>query len=231
MNSIIELKGLNKIYKTKGETFHALKTIDLTINQGDFLMIMGKSGSGKTTLLNILGLLNNFDSGNYLFNNQNITHLNDDQKSELRNDYFGFIFQQFHLIESLTISQNIEVPLLYKGGVNLKERNEKIDQYLELVGLLDKKKQMPTELSGGQQQRIAIARALINDPLVILADEPTGSLDTNTGEHVMNILQKLNQQNKTIIMVTHDPDLVRYANKVIHIQDGSILKVSEHVYS
>lgn len=231
MNRIIELKDIHKVYKTKGETYQALKSIDISINQGDFLMIMGKSGSGKTTLLNILGLLNNFDSGNYIFNDQDVTHFNDNQKSELRNVHFGFIFQQFHLIESLTISQNIEVPLLYKGGVNQKERNEKVNHYLELVGLLDKKRQMPSELSGGQQQRIAIARALINDPLVILADEPTGSLDTNTGEQVMNILQKLNKQNKTIIMVTHDHELLKYSNKVIYIQDGSVLKVSEHVHS
>ncbi|MEI2369175.1 ABC transporter ATP-binding protein, partial [Niallia circulans] len=219
------------IYQMNSGKFQALKSIELSINQGDFVMIMGKSGSGKTTLLNILGLLNSFDGGQFIFNGEDVTHFSDNQKSFLRNNYFGFIFQQFHLIDSLTISQNIEVPLLYKGGIKFKERHEKIDKYLELVGLRDKKKRMPSELSGGQQQRIAIARALINDPIVILADEPTGSLDTNTGEKVMKILQKLNAQNKTIIMVTHDPDMVKYANKVIYIQDGAVLRMSEHVYS
>lgn len=231
MSRVIELKKISKIYQMNSGKFQALKSIELSINQGDFVMIMGKSGSGKTTLLNILGLLNSFDGGQFIFNGEDVTHFSDNQKSFLRNNYFGFIFQQFHLIDSLTISQNIEVPLLYKGGIKFKERHEKIDKYLELVGLRDKKKRMPSELSGGQQQRIAIARALINDPIVILADEPTGSLDTNTGEKVMKILQKLNAQNKTIIMVTHDPDMVKYANKVIYIQDGAVLRMSEHVYS
>lgn len=225
MSKIIELRKVNKFYKLKNDKLHALKDIDLTIEPGDFLMIMGKSGSGKTTLLNLLGLLDSFDNGKYIFNDKDVTNLNENQRSELRNNYMGFIFQQFHLIESLTIGQNVELPLLYKGNVPHKERNNLIEKYLDIVGLSHKKNQIPAELSGGQQQRIAIARALINNPYVIFADEPTGALDSETGKDIMNILKKLNEDNKTIIMVTHDQDLTKYANKVIHIKDGLITKV------
>ncbi|GLC30700.1 ABC transporter ATP-binding protein [Clostridium omnivorum] len=190
-------------------------------------MIMGKSGSGKTTLLNLLGFLDRFDEGNYIFNGNDVTNFNENQKSDLRNSYMGFIFQQFHLIDSLTIGQNVELPLLYKekGTISKKEKNRRVEKYLDIVGLLNKKKQTPSELSGGQQQRIAIARALINDPYVIFADEPTGALDSETGEDIMNILKILNEEKKTIIMVTHDSDLTKYANKVIYIKDGLITKV------
>lgn len=224
MSNVIELKEINKYYKMKENRLHALKTINLDIEQGDFLVIMGKSGSGKTTLLNLLGFLDSFDEGIYMFNGKDVTGLNENQKSELRNNYMGFIFQQFHLIDSLTIGQNVELPLLYKGNIPHKERNAAIDKYLDMVGLLDKKDRFPSELSGGQQQRIAIARALINNPYVIFADEPTGALDSNTGIEIMEILKKLNEDNKTIIMVTHDEDLVRYANKVIRIKDGFVTK-------
>lgn len=224
MSNVIELKEINKYYKMKENRLHALKSINLDIEQGDFLVIMGKSGSGKTTLLNLLGFLDSFDEGIYMFNGKNVTGLNENQKSELRNNYMGFIFQQFHLIDSLTIGQNVELPLLYKGNISHKERNSAIDKYLDMVGLLDKKDRFPSELSGGQQQRIAIARALINNPYVIFADEPTGALDSNTGIEIMEILKKLNEDNKTIIMVTHDEDLVRYANKVIRIKDGFVTK-------
>ena len=224
MSNVIELKEINKYYKMKENRLHALKSINLDIEQGDFLVIMGKSGSGKTTLLNLLGFLDSFDEGIYMFNGKDVTGLNENQKSELRNNYMGFIFQQFHLIDSLTIGQNVELPLLYKGNIPNKERNAAIDKYLDMVGLLDKKDRFPSELSGGQQQRIAIARALINNPYVIFADEPTGALDSNTGIEIMEILKKLNEDNKTIIMVTHDEDLVRYANKVIRIKDGFVTK-------
>jgi len=225
LSKVIELKSINKYYKLREGRLHALKNIDLTIEQGDFLMIMGKSGSGKTTLLNLLGFLDSFEEGNYIFNGEDVTHLNENQRSELRNNYMGFIFQQFHLIESLTIGQNVELPLVYKGNVSHKERTRLTEKYLDIVGLLNKKQQRPTELSGGQQQRIAIARALINDPYVIFADEPTGALDSETGEDIMNILKKLNEEKKTIIMVTHDEDLTKYANKVIRIKDGVMAKV------
>lgn len=229
MSKVIELKDINKYYKLKEERLHALKSINLDIEQGDFLIIMGKSGSGKTTLLNLLGFLDRFDSGNYIFNGEDVTNLNENERSELRNNHLGFIFQQFHLIDSLTIGQNVELPLLYKGSVSHKDRHAAIDKYLGMVGLLNKKSQLPSELSGGQQQRIAIARALINNPYVIFADEPTGALDSNTGTEIMDILKKLNEDNKTIIMVTHDEDLVKYANKVIHLKDGLITKELEYV--
>ena len=227
MSKLIDLININKYYKLKDSSLHVLKDINLTIEQGDFLMIMGKSGSGKTTLLNLLGFLDHFDAGSYIFNGKDVTHLSENQRSELRNSYMGFIFQQFHLIDSLNIGQNVELPLLYREGINIpkKEKVERIEKYLDTVGLLHKKKQSPSELSGGQQQRIAIARALINNPYLILADEPTGALDSETGVEIMDILKKLNEENKTIIMVTHDSDLTKYASKVIHLKDGVITKV------
>lgn len=227
MNKLIDLININKYYKLKDSKLHVLKDINLTIEQGDFLMIMGKSGSGKTTLLNLLGFLDHFDAGSYVFNDKDVTHLNENQRSELRNSYMGFIFQQFHLIDSLTIGQNVELPLLYKenSDISKKEKAHLVEKYLDTVGLLHKIKQSPLELSGGQQQRIAIARALINDPYVILADEPTGALDSETGVEIMNILKKLNEEKKTIIMVTHDNDLTKYSSKVIYLKDGVITKV------
>lgn len=227
MSKLIDLININKYYKLNNDKLHVLKDINLTIEQGDFLMIMGKSGSGKTTLLNLLGLLDHFEKGNYIFNGKDVTHLDENQRSELRNSYMGFVFQQFHLVDALTIGQNVELPLLYREGNDMskKEKAHLVDRYLDTVGLLNKKKQTPSELSGGQQQRIAIARALINDPYVIFADEPTGALDSETGEDIMNILKELNKENKTIIMVTHDGDLTKYASKTIYLKDGLITKV------
>jgi putative ABC transport system ATP-binding protein len=227
LNKLIDLKNINKYYKLKDSKLHVLKDINLTIEQGDFLMIMGKSGSGKTTLLNLLGFLDHFDNGEYEFNGKDVTHLSENERSEVRNSYLGFIFQQFHLIDSLSIGQNVELPLLYKesSDISKKERAHRVEKYLDTVGLLHKEKQSPSQLSGGQQQRIAIARALINNPYVIFADEPTGALDSKTREEIMNILKKLNEENKTIIMVTHDHDLTKYASKVIHLKDGAITKV------
>lgn len=222
MSSLIELKNINKYYGTDKEKLHVLKSLNMEIEQGEFLMIMGKSGSGKTTLMNSLGFLDRFDDGVYLFNNEEVTHIDENKKSELRNKYMGFIFQQFHLIDSLTIGKNVELPLLYKGNVSKKIREELVLKYLTLVGLEEKIDRHPKELSGGQQQRVAIARALINDPYVIFADEPTGALDSETGIQIMNILKELNKQGKTIIMVTHDGDLVNYATRVIKIKDGVI---------
>ncbi|MDY4077396.1 MAG: ABC transporter ATP-binding protein [Clostridium sp.] len=222
MSSLIELKDINKYYGTGKEKLHVLKSLNMEIEQGEFLMIMGKSGSGKTTLMNSLGFLDRFDDGVYLFNNEEVTHIDENKKSELRNKYMGFIFQQFHLIDSLTIGKNVELPLLYKGNVSKKIREELVLKYLTLVGLEQKIDRHPKELSGGQQQRVAIARALINDPYVIFADEPTGALDSETGIQIMNILKELNKQGKTIIMVTHDGDLVNYATRVIKIKDGVI---------
>ncbi len=221
MSSIIELKNLNKSYKTGAGELHVLKNLNLSIERGEFLSIMGKSGSGKTTLLNIIGLLDNFNSGEYIFDGEDITDFSENRKSEFRNSHIGFIFQQFHLIQSLDIYKNIELPLLYgKEKLSKKEMDERIKMRLDQVGLLDKMKSRPFELSGGQQQRIAIARALVTEAPLILADEPTGALDSRTGVEIMDILKKLNDEGKTIIMVTHDPDLKKYTTRDIFLADG-----------
>ncbi len=220
LSNIIKLENIQKYYKIGKEKFHVLKSLNLNINTGDFVMIMGKSGSGKTTLLNILGFLDNFDEGDYFFNNKNVTNLNENQRSTFRNKNIGFVFQQFNLIETLNVYQNVELPLIYDNTLNKSQREDIIKEKLNDVGLLDKAYQPPLQLSGGQQQRIAIARALVNNPQIIFADEPTGALDSETSEEIMKLLKNLNTQGKTIIMVTHDSDLVKYATKVIRLKDG-----------
>lgn len=222
MSNIIKLENVQKFYKVGKEQFHVLKSLSLEIEAGDFVMIMGKSGSGKTTLLNSLGFLDKFDDGKYLFNGEDVTNLNENQKSEFRNKNIGFIFQQFNLIETLDVYHNIELPLIYEGLLNKVDREKLVCEKLESVGLLEKLKSMPLQLSGGQQQRIAIARALVNSPSLIFADEPTGALDSETSNDVMELLKKLNEQGKTIIMVTHDNDLVKYATKVVKLKDGVV---------
>ena len=224
MSSLISLIDINKYYVVNKEKMQILRSINIEIEQGEFVMIMGKSGSGKTTLMNSLGFLDRFSDGKYLFNGEDVTDIKEEKKSELRNRYMGFIFQQFHLIDSLTIGKNVELPLLYKGDVEKKERDKLVRKYLKLVGLEEKIDRYPKELSGGQQQRVAIARALICDPYVIFADEPTGALDSETGIQIMEILKELNKDGKTIIMVTHDGDLTKYATRVIRIKDGLILE-------
>jgi len=217
---LIELKNIKKKYTTKAGDFPVLKGINLNIEEGEFISIMGKSGSGKTTLLNILGLLDKFNEGEYTFRGENISNFNENRKSEFRNKNMGFIFQQFHLIESLTVYQNIEMPLLYRSGETKEDRRKKIEERLEQVGLLEKRNNKPFELSGGQQQRIAIARALVTDPYLILADEPTGALDSETSDDIMELIKKLNDDGKTIIMVTHDKDLKRYTTRDVYLKDG-----------
>lgn len=225
MNNIIELKSLNKSYKTGAGQLDVLKNLDLNIKKGEFLSIMGKSGSGKTTLLNIIGLLDNFNSGEYMFDGKNITEFNENKKSLFRNSHIGFIFQQFHLIQSLDIYKNIELPLLYgEKKISKKEMEERIKIRLEEVGLIEKIHNKPFELSGGQQQRVAIARALVTEAPLILADEPTGALDSKTGIEIMEMLKSLNESGKTIIMVTHDPDLKKYTTRDIFLSDGEFIE-------
>lgn len=224
LSKIVELKNINKFYKVGKEKVHILKSINLNIEKGEFVMIMGKSGSGKTTLLNILGFLDKFDEGEYIFNNKDVTRLNESERSNFRNLNIGFIFQQFNLINTLNIYQNVELPMIYNNKYSKQEKKEQIENNLSIVGLLDKIKQKPVQLSGGQQQRVAIARALVNDPEIIFADEPTGSLDSDTGIEIMELLKELNKQGKTIIMVTHDEDLTKYASKVIKLKDGLIME-------
>lgn len=218
---LIVLKEINKSFKQGKQESHILKGLDLTINEGDFVMIMGKSGSGKTTLMNIIGFLDRISTGTYLFRGEDVSLLNENQKSEYRNAFFGFVFQQFFLIDSLNVQQNVELPMVYKGMNNSKEKKEKAQHFLDLVGIGEKLKMKTSELSGGQQQRVAIARALINDPLLIMADEPTGALDSETGKTIMETLKKLNQEGKTIVMVTHDEDMTAYATRVIRMKDGA----------
>ena len=222
---------MQKYYKIGKDKLHVLKSINLDIKKGEFIMIMGKSGSGKTTLLNILGILDKFDEGDYEFSHENINKLNENQRSQFRNKHIGFIFQQFNLIETLNIYQNVDLPLIYDNQLRKKERDRIIKEKLELVGLIDKINSMPTHLSGGQQQRIAIARALVNDPEVIFADEPTGALDSETAISIMEMLKILNEEGKTIIMVTHDADLIKYATKVVRLKDGVLYEEAYNEYN
>lgn len=226
-NTVIELKNVEKYYTVGKEKLRVLKDINIKIEKGQFVMIMGKSGSGKTTLLNILGFLDKFDSGEYLFYENNVTTLKERKRSEFRNKNIGFVFQQFNLIDGLNIYQNVEIPMIYNRLYSKEEKDKIIKTNLEMVGLLDKIKQRPTQLSGGQQQRIAIARSLVNNPDIIFADEPTGALDSETGIEIMELLKELNNRGKTVIMVTHDRDLTNYASKVIYLKDGVIEEVTE----
>ncbi|MFK4567403.1 ABC transporter ATP-binding protein [Enterococcus sp. UD-01] len=221
---LIQMQGINKYFPAGKEKLHVLKSLDLTINEGEFIMIMGKSGSGKTTLMNIIGFLDRISDGNYLFKGEDVSKLSENKKSEYRNEYLGFIFQQFFLINSLNVSQNVQLPCVYEGKKSSEEKRKIAEKYLEIVGLGSKTKAKVTELSGGQQQRVAIARSLVNDPLLIMADEPTGALDSETGVEIMELLTELNRQGKTIVMVTHDSDMKKYATRVIHMKDGNFLE-------
>lgn len=222
--SLIELKNIEKYYSVGRDKLHALKNINVVINEGDFVIIVGKSGSGKTTLLNILGFLDNFNSGKYLYKGEDVTNLKEKQRSEFRNTNIGFVFQQFNLIPNLDVYKNVELPMIYNNKFSKIEKDKNIKEKLEMVGLLDKIHQKPLELSGGQQQRITIARALINNPDIIFADEPTGALDTDTSKDIMGLLKDLNKKGKTIIMVTHDLDLTKYATKLITLSNGVVVE-------
>ena len=217
---MIELKNVNKIYKTGRVGVNALKDVSLKIEQGEFLAIMGPSGSGKSTLLHILGFLDKPDSGTYLFGKTDVTGLGDEELAIWRNRLVGFIFQQFHLLSRMTALENTEIPLIYAGKRRLKE---KAHENLEEVGLGQRELHRPNELSGGEQQRVAIARALVNDPVIILADEPTGNLDTKSAEEIITILQRLNQKGKTILMVTHEREIAQHAKRIVFMRDGRIV--------
>lgn len=219
-SNLIQLNNINKFYEIENEKYQVLNNLNLSINKGEFIMIMGKSGSGKTTLLNILGFLNKFDEGEYIFKGEDVSSLSETNRSKFRNENIGFVFQQFNLINTLTVYQNMELPLLYKGGLSKDERKAIIEEKLKIVGLSSKINQKPTQLSGGQQQRVAIARALVNDADVIFADEPTGALDSDTCTEIMNLLKELNSRGKTIVMVTHDIDLTDYATRVVKLKNG-----------
>jgi len=221
MTKLIELKGINKTYKNGDQELRVLKDIDLEVEKGEFVAIMGPSGSGKSTLMNVIGLLDRPTSGDYFLDGQEVGNLSEKKLAHVRNEQIGFVFQQFFLLSKLNAFQNVELPLIY-AGVHPAKRKEIAEQYLEKVELGSRMHHLPSELSGGQKQRVAIARALVNRPAIVLADEPTGALDTKTGEQIMDLLTKLNQEGKTIIMVTHEPEIAAFANRRIVIRDGVI---------
>lgn len=221
-NAIIRLENLNKSYFLKRDEFKALKDINMEVDPGEFIMIMGKSGSGKTTLMNILSFLDNYQSGKFIFMGEDTSNFDEKHRCNVRNQHMGFVFQQFHLIDSLNVFQNIELPLLYSRKYSKEERKKKVLECLQLVKLEEKANNMTNELSGGQQQRVAIARALINSPSIIFADEPTGALDSENSEIVMGIFHNLHKSGKTIVMVTHDEELTSYSTRVVRIKDGRI---------
>ena len=221
MTKLIELKGINKTYKNGDQELRVFKDIDLEVEEGEFVAIMGPSGSGKSTLMNVIGLLDRPTSGEYFLEGQEVGNLSEKKLARVRNEQIGFVFQQFFLLSKLTALQNVELPLIY-AGVPPKKRKNLAKQFLDKVELRERMNHLPTELSGGQKQRVAIARALVNSPSIILADEPTGALDTKTGEQIMDLLTKLNQEGKTIIMVTHEPEIAAYAKRQIVIRDGVI---------
>ena len=221
MTKLIELKGINKTYRNGDQELRVLKDIDLEVEEGEFVAIMGPSGSGKSTLMNVIGLLDRPTSGEYFLEGQEVGNLSEKKLARVRNEQIGFVFQQFFLLSKLNAFQNVELPLIY-AGVHPAKRKEIAEQYLEKVELGSRMHHLPSELSGGQKQRVAIARALVNRPAIVLADEPTGALDTKTGEQIMDLLTKLNQEGKTIIMVTHEPEIAAFANRRIVIRDGVI---------
>ena len=235
---MINLNNVHKSYVTGSNSLHVLKGIDLDITQGEFVSIMGSSGSGKSTLLNILGILDNYDEGSYYLNGSLVKDMSEKKAAQLRNELVGFVFQSFNLISFKNAMENVALPLYYQG-VNRKKRNKIAMKYLEKVGLLEWADHLPNELSGGQKQRVAIARSLISQPKIILADEPTGALDTSTSYEVMEILREINLDGITIILVTHEHDIAAMTQKIVRLKDGRIdeiikngdLKHFQHQYA
>lgn len=219
---IIHLSNIIKDYITDDVTTKVLHGISMTLQKGDFIAITGPSGSGKSTLLNIIGLLDNATSGKYDLNGNDVTKLTDDEQAQFRNKEIGFVFQAFNLLKRISVLENVVLPSIY-SGLKKNEREKKAIDLLSKVGLLEQMHKKPNQLSGGQQQRVAIARALMNNPAIILADEPTGNLDTKSGEEIMTILKQLNIQGNTIIMITHEKDIALQAKKIVQIRDGVIV--------
>jgi len=221
---MLQLNGISKIFRTDSIETHALRDISLTINEGEFVAITGPSGSGKTTLLNVLGMLENIDGGNYQLDGVDVSQLGDSAMSKIRNRKIGFVFQSFNLLPDLNVEDNVDLPLRYRE-FNARERLQRVRDALTRVGLSARAKHMPSELSGGQQQRVAIARALAGSPRLILADEPTGNLDSLMARQVMELLEAIHDDGVTVVMVTHDPSLARRAQRHIYVLDGEISEV------
>ena len=222
--SIIKVEDLKRVFVVGSEEVHALKGVSFEIREGEFVSIMGSSGSGKSTLLNILGCLDQPTSGNYLIDGISVRERTKNELSEIRNRKIGFVFQSYNLLPRTSALENVELPLVYNPDYTHRERHEKAQHALELVGLKDRMDHMPNQLSGGQQQRVAIARALVNDPVIVLADEATGNLDTRTSYEIMSLLQSLHEQGKTIAFVTHESDIAVFTSRTIFLRDGHILR-------
>ncbi len=220
---VIDMKDITKVYRIGDIKVNALRGTDFTMREGEFVALMGPSGSGKSTLMNIIGALDIPTSGSYLLEDNDISRLNDNQLAEIRNKKIGFVFQTFNLLSKSNVMGNIELPLIYSRKRSAKSRKELVSEVIESVGLTKWIRHRPNELSGGQRQRVAIGRALVNDPSVILADEPTGNLDSRTGEEILAIFQDLNKQGKTILFVTHELELAKHAQKIVFIRDGMIV--------
>ena len=222
--SIIKIENIRRDFVVGSETVHALRGVSFEINKGEFVSIMGTSGSGKSTMLNILGCLDKPTSGEYYIDNIAVSGLSKDKLSHIRNRKIGFVFQSYNLLPRTTAIENVELPLLYNNEIKKSERRERAIEALKLVGLEDRMMHMPNQLSGGQQQRVAIARALVSDPVIILADEATGNLDTRTSYEIMSLFQDLNAQGKTIAFVTHEPDIAQFTTRTIMLRDGKVIK-------
>lgn len=223
MSTMIEIKDLHKSYQMGSNALHVLKGLNFTVEEGELVAIMGSSGSGKSTLLNILGMLDVADSGEYWLDKVQIKNMNETKAAQYRNKFLGFIFQSFNLINYKTALENVALPLYYQG-LGRKTRQEKALKYLEQVGLKDWSHHLPNELSGGQKQRVAIARAMVTEPKVLLADELTGALDSTTSFEVMDLIQKINDQGNTILVVTHEDDIAHMCKRIVHLRDGIIVK-------
>ena len=221
MKEVIRLESVSKSYILERVVIPALKNITLSINKNEYVALMGPSGSGKSTLMNILGCLDALTSGKYFLNGTDVSHMIDDELAVIRNREIGFVFQTFNLLPRMTALENVALPLVY-NGTNRTNRTNKASQMLDAVGLADRKEHKPNEMSGGQKQRVAIARALINSPSIILADEPTGNLDSKTSYEIMAILDKIHKQGNTVILVTHEEDISKYAQRIIKLKDGEV---------
>ena len=221
---MLEMKNIKKIYRTEAIETHALEDLSLTVGAGEFVSVTGPSGSGKTTFLNIAGLLDTFDSGSYILDGRDVSRLSDKEMSQIRNRTIGFVFQSFNLIPDLSVFDNVDVPLRYRG-LGAADRKQRIEKALDMVGLSARLRHLPSQLSGGQQQRVAIARVLAGDPKLILADEPTGNLDSVMTREIMDLLERINESGTTIVMVTHSPECAERAHRQLHVFDGRVVDV------